>query len=94
MRLPRRIVSGPIVSENRAARRAAASTKKPRRVLRLREVIARTGLSKSTIYLQITKGLFPAPAHLLSDKISVWDADEIDSVLEDAFAKRDEAVAQ
>jgi predicted DNA-binding transcriptional regulator AlpA len=56
-------------------------------------VKARTGWSKSTIYLQISKGLFPAPAHLLDSKCAIWDADEIDAIVEAAFAARDQATA-
>jgi prophage regulatory protein len=74
-----------IVSENRAA--------KPRRVMRLPEVKRATGMSKSAIYAKIAVGQFPKPAHLLSDKISVWDADEIFAIVEAAFNKRDEAAA-
>jgi excisionase family DNA binding protein len=54
-RLARQVVS------NRAAlagRRAART--KQRRILRLRQVKERTGLSKSTIYKAISEGKFPA----------------------------------
>jgi prophage regulatory protein len=71
----------------------SATDQKPRRVLRLPDVIAKTGLSKSTIYQKISKGLFPAPGHLLSTKVSVWDEGEVDAVLEAAFAGRNEVTA-
>jgi len=34
------------------------------RILRLPEVMARTGLSRSTIYLRISQGNFPKPVSL------------------------------
>ena len=36
----------------------------PRRILRRREVEARTGLSRSTIYAQMAEGKFPRPVKL------------------------------
>ena len=36
----------------------------PHKVLRLPTVKARTGLSRSTIYLRISRGAFPAPVSL------------------------------
>jgi predicted DNA-binding transcriptional regulator AlpA len=51
-------------------------------------------MSKSMIYQKINLGLFPAPGHLLSSKVSVWDEAEIDAVLEAAFTGRGEAAAQ
>jgi len=37
---------------------------KPLRILRLREVLARTGLSRTTLYELIGKRLFPHPVSL------------------------------
>lgn len=34
------------------------------RILRLLEVMARTGLSRSTIYLRVSQGMFPKPISL------------------------------
>lgn len=34
------------------------------RILRLPEVMARTGLSRSTIYLRVSQGTFPKPVSL------------------------------
>ena len=36
-------------------------TRAPVRFLRLPEVLARTGLSRSTIYVRVDQGLFPRP---------------------------------
>jgi prophage regulatory protein len=72
---------------------ANSAKKRPRRIMRLRAVMAKTGWSKSAIYTKIAAGLFPAPVHLLDGKASIWDENEIDDIVEAAFAKRDE-VAQ
>ena len=51
----------------------------PRRILRRREVEARTGLSRSTLYAQMTEGKFPRPLRLgkravgwMESTISEW----------------------
>jgi prophage regulatory protein len=66
----------------------AHSTPVPRRVLRLKGVMAKTGLARSTIYALIAKGKFPAPAHP-TEKTSIWDESEIENYIERAFAARD-----
>lgn len=55
-----------------------------RTILRRKQVEARVGLSRSTIYLRITRGEFPAPVSLgvravgwTSDSIDRWIADRI-----------------
>lgn len=47
------------------------------RLLRLREVIARTGMGKSTIYRKIKKGLFPAPVSVGGQSVR-WRESDID----------------
>lgn len=44
-------------------------------ILRLPRVIARTGLSRSTIYLRITQGNFPAPIDLGGRAVGWVEAD-------------------
>jgi prophage regulatory protein len=53
-------------------------------ILRRRQVEARTGLSRSTIYLRVASGTFPAPVNLgaravgwLESEISDWLAGRI-----------------
>lgn len=48
------------------------------RVIRLKEVIVRTGLSRSTIYLHIKSGLFPKPISLGVRSVG-WLESEIDA---------------
>lgn len=56
-------------------------------VLRINDVIKLTGLSRSTIYSLIKKGLFPAPFKLAS-RISAWLAWEIHLHIEKKAAQR------
>ncbi len=51
-------------------------------ILRLPAVKARTGLSRSTIYLRISKGSFPASVSL-GDRAVGWIEAEIQGWLED-----------
>jgi prophage regulatory protein len=46
-------------------------------ILRLPVVKSRTGLSRSTIYLRITEGLFPKPVNLGGRAVG-WLASDID----------------
>ena len=50
-------------------------------ILRLPAVKARTGLSRSTIYLRISKGTFPAPVSLGGRAVG-WIDSEIQGWLE------------
>jgi prophage regulatory protein len=52
-----------------------------RKILRRREVIAKTGLSKSTIDRQEARGLFPKRVPLGENSIGWWEH-EIDECLE------------
>ena len=51
-------------------------------ILRLPAVKARTGLSRSTIYVRISAGNFPKPISLGSRAVG-WIESEIDAWLED-----------
>lgn len=55
-------------------------------IIRLPEVKARTGLSRSTIYLRISRGEFPPPVSLggravgwIETEIQAWIQDRIDA---------------
>ena len=50
------------------------------RVLRLPTVLAKTGVSRATIYRLVKRGDFPS-AHKLSERTSVWNEAEVDSWL-------------
>ncbi len=47
-------------------------------ILRLPDVMARTGLPRSTVYLRISQGTFPKPIHLGFRTVG-WIAAEIDA---------------
>jgi prophage regulatory protein len=50
---------------------------KPRRLIRIREVLYRTGLSRTGLYQRTGDGLFPAPIKL--GRTSVWLESDIDA---------------
>ena len=48
------------------------------RILRLPAVLERTGLSRSTIYLLLSRRAFPAPVRLTQRAVGWWDRDVVD----------------
>lgn len=55
-------------------------------IIRLPEVKARTGLSRSTIYLRISRGEFPSPVSLggravgwIETEVQAWIQEQIDA---------------
>ena len=46
-------------------------------LMRLPQVMTKTGLPRSSVYAQIAKGAFPAPIHL-SAKAVAWPSNQID----------------
>ena len=59
-------------------------------LLRLPEVMARVGLSRSEIYRRIAAGTFPAPVKL-GDRASAWAEHEVVAWCEARVAARDSA---
>ena len=57
-------------------------------VLRRKSVEARTGLSRSTIYLRVAQGAFPKPIQLGSRAVG-WAEAEVDQWIADRIADRD-----
>ncbi len=64
-------------------------------VLRLPAVKARTGLSRSTIYLRVSQGAFPAPVSLggravgwLDAEVNAWLTAQIEKSRKSAPARR------
>jgi prophage regulatory protein len=47
-------------------------------LMRIKEVMARTGLPRSTLYHYIKLGLFP-PAHKLTRKCVAWNSQEVEA---------------
>lgn len=54
-------------------------------ILRRRDVQARTGLSRSTIYLKVSQGTFPKPISIGARAVG-WISAEIDTWLEQQVA--------
>ena len=65
------------------------------KILKLHDVVAKTGLSRSTIYRWISEGRFPAPLKLGTGsdvRASGWIEEEIENFLEQRIqARRPEA---
>ena len=61
-------------------------TKAPTRFLRLPEVMARTGLSRSTIYLRVAAGCFPQPVSLGGRAVG-WIEAEVDEWVRERIAE-------
>ena len=56
------------------------------RFLRLPEVLERTGLSRSTIYLRLEQGLFPKPVSLGGRAVG-WIESEVDEWIGERIAE-------
>ena len=48
-----------------------------KRLIRLPEVISKTGFCKSSIYAKINEGIFPPPVKI-GTRASAWDTEKID----------------
>jgi prophage regulatory protein len=57
-------------------------------LLRLPEVKARTGLSRSELYRRIAIGTFPAPIKI-GERASAWSSIEIECWIAERIAQRD-----
>lgn len=62
-------------------------------ILRLPAVKARTGLSRSTIYLRVSEGTFPTPVSLGGRAVG-WVEDEIQTWLAERIAASRKTAAQ
>lgn len=60
-------------------------TRAPGRFLRLPEVMARTGLSRSTIYMRLDEGHFPRPVSLGGRAVG-WIEAEVDEWMRERIA--------
>ncbi|MGR5165977.1 helix-turn-helix transcriptional regulator [Vibrio astriarenae] len=62
------------------------------RLMRLREVIQVTGLSRSSIYCRINEGKFP-PAVSLGERSVAWVEEEVQGWITSKIQQRNDAVA-
>lgn len=63
------------------------NTQQPETFLRLSDVIKRTGLSRSTIYLSISKGMFPKNISLGARSVG-WLESEINAWMQSRIERR------
>ena len=61
-------------------------TRRQARFLRLPEVMARTGLSRSTIYVRLEQGRFPKPVSLGARAVG-WIEAEVDEWMRERIAE-------
>lgn len=52
----------------------------PSSILRVKSVLERTGLSRSTLYRKVHDGTFPKPLHI-SQRCTGWRASDVDAWL-------------
>jgi len=64
--------------------------RQPTALLRLRDVMSRTGLGRSTIYRKMACGEFP-PRVQISERCIGWASDEIERWTREKIARRDSA---
>jgi prophage regulatory protein len=69
-------------------RQASLQQEHQRRILRLRDVMLRTGLPRSSIYRAITQGRFPSPVPLGLRTVG-WVQAEVDDWIAQRVAERD-----
>ena len=63
------------------------------RLMRLKEVIEATGLSRPTIYKRMALGLFPIPVHL-GERAVAWVSDEVEIWIKERIEERDERLRE
>lgn len=66
----------------------STSTSSTLALLRLSEVIARTGIRRSALYRMVQAGTFPAPVKL-GDRVSAWPEHEVCEWIAARIAARD-----
>jgi prophage regulatory protein len=67
----------------------AKATQVAERLIRLREVMAKTGLSRSYVYALAQKGQFPKPVKL-SERSVAWIEAEVLAWIDERIKQRDE----
>ncbi len=58
------------------------------RLIPLRDVLARTGLKRSTLYVRIGRGQFPKPVRLGPNRVG-WVEQEVEDWIRARIAERD-----
>jgi len=63
------------------------------RILRMKQLVDRTGLARSTVYLKISQGEFPKPVQLGSPFCVGWLEHEVTAWIAKQVAHRDQCAA-
>ncbi|WP_201745005.1 helix-turn-helix transcriptional regulator [Aidingimonas lacisalsi] len=58
------------------------------KLIRIKDVMDRTGLARSTVYKYINEGKFPKPIKLGTRAVA-WVEDEIDTWIQESIERRD-----
>jgi prophage regulatory protein len=74
-------------SRQKQAARGSAAVREPDCIIRLKTVLARTGLSRSTLYRKIAEGTFPAQLKI-STNGSGWHESDVDRWIADPVGWR------
>lgn len=64
------------------------NTETPPKLLRIRDVMGRVGLSRPQIYVLMRRGAFPRPVKL-SARAVAWPASDVDAWIAERTAERD-----
>ena len=62
------------------------------RILPIDQVLDRTGLSRRTLYTEISEGRFPKPVQLTTRRVG-WPEADVEAFLTGKIAQRDKAAA-
>ena len=65
-------------------RTALQEVEVPTRIVRLPEALARTGLSRNTIYVRLAQGSFPNPVGWIESEVDEWIRQQIAASCGDA----------
>ena len=79
--------SAPLIRKRPTAQEAMETQMGEDRFLRIKEVVEKTTLSRTTIYRRIAEGSFPAPKRL-SHRVSVWSMAAVDQWMEAAVGNQ------
>jgi prophage regulatory protein len=77
---------------NTPSQRPAVVADEPIRLVRLPEVMRRTGLSRPTVYRYIVAGRFPKPAKI--GAMTCWISEEITSWINERVTESRQAIAE
>ena len=69
------------MDDNEAARAPISSHPRPKRLLRIKQVIDKLNISRTMYYLGVQRGYYPKP-YKISERSSVWLESDIDNLID------------